>query len=280
MPRSRDLRRVLALTVAWLLTLAPVAPAAASLEARAALDRSAGVVGQRIPDFTLTRTDGRRVRLSEYRGRPLLVSFVYTACGESCPTATRFLAEAVAEARKVVGRDAFDVVSIGFNQPFDTPVAMQRFAHQNGIDDARWHFLTPDAVDVEALTAAFGFSYAATLGRFDHVTQVTLVDAGGRIERQVYGETFPVTMLVAPLKALVTGTPLPPQDVGGWLERLRILCTVYDPRSGRYRLDYGLFIEIFAGITFLAGTAWYVVHGWRRRRTSGPPAQDRGTARA
>jgi protein SCO1/2 len=270
MPRSHEASRVLArgLAFAFAIGLAAVliAPARAGLDARAALERSGAVIGQEVPDFTLTGTDGRRVTLAQFRGRPLLVSFVYTACGESCPTATRFLADAVAQARAVVGPESFEVVSIGFNQPFDTPPALHRFARQNGIDDARWHFLAPSARDVEALTAAFGFSYAPTLGRFDHVTQVTLVDARGRIVRQVYGEAFPVTMLVAPLKAMVTGTALPAQDVGGWLERLRILCTIYDPRSGRYRLDYGLFIELFAGITFLAGTAWYVVHEWRRRR--------------
>jgi hypothetical protein len=41
---------------------------------------------------------------------------------------------------------------------------------------------------------------------------------------------------------------------------------VYDPRSGKYRLNYGLFIEIFAGLSMLGATAWYVIAEWRRQR--------------
>ena len=73
-------------------------------------------------------------------------------------------------------------------------------------------------------------------------------------------------MLVAPLRELVTGTPAPAENFAGFLERVRILCTVYDPRAGKYLLNYGLFIEIFAGLSMLGGTAWYLAAEWRRQR--------------
>jgi len=41
---------------------------------------------------------------------------------------------------------------------------------------------------------------------------------------------------------------------------------VYDPRAGKDRLNYGLFIEIFIGLTCLGATAWYLVAGARRAR--------------
>ena len=85
--------------------------------------------------------------------------------------------------------------------------------------------------------------------------------------RQVYGESFELPMLVGPLKELVTGAPAPVQSLSGLLEQVRILCTVYDPRAGRYRLDYGLFVEIFAGMSVLGAIAWYLAREWRRQRT-------------
>jgi protein SCO1/2 len=260
MRRWRDAGAELAVA----LSLADAAHAA--LDARQALDRRNDAIGREVGGFVLTDVDGRRVSLAAFRGRPLLVSFVYTGCGEVCPATTRLLAGAVAKARASVGADTFRVVTIGFNQPIDNPAAMQRFARQNGIDDPDWRFLAPDLADVERLTAAFGFSYAAAQGGFDHLSQVTLVDAGGRIERQVYGDTFPLTQLVAPLRAMVLGQAPPAGDLRGLLERVRVLCTVYDPASGRYRLDYALFIEVFAGLTFLAGTAWFLVREWRQGR--------------
>ena len=101
---------------------------------------------------------------------------------------------------------------------------------------------------------------------FDHLTQVTVIDANGRVFRQVYGESFALPMLVAPLQELATGAPAPVQDLSGLLEKVRILCTVYDPLSGRYRLNYGLFIEIFAGLSVLGAIALYLGREWRRQR--------------
>jgi len=121
---------------------------------------------------------------------------------------------------------------------------------------------------VTPLTRDFGFTYVAATGGFDHLTQVTIVDANGRIFRQVYGESFELPMLIAPLKELVTGAPAPVQNLPALLERVRILCTVYDPLSGRYRLNYGLFIEIFAGLSILGSVAWYLTSEWRRRRAA------------
>ena len=255
-----DLARRLAILLIGAFSTVP----ALALDADRALTDSAAAVGRTIGDYAFTDARGRRVALSDYRGKPLVVSFVYTGCGQVCPTATRYLAKAVADGQAAVGRDAFNVVTIGFNQPFDNPAAMSAFARQQGISLPQWHFLSPDAGEVAALTRDFGFDFAASPGGFDHVTQVTLVDAGGRIRRQVYGEAFASSLLVEPLKAMVAGASV--QDWPALLDRVRVLCTVYDPRTGRYRLDYGLFIELFAGITFLAATAWFLGSEWRRQR--------------
>jgi protein SCO1/2 len=243
-----------------------LATPATALDLDVALATSRAAVGHTIGDYAFTDRQGKRVRLADYRGKPLLVSFVYTGCGEVCPTATRFLAGAVDKARDAVGSDVFNVVTIGFNQPFDDPQALDGFARKQGIDSPRWNFLAPDAGRVDALTRDFGFSYGQNAGGFDHLAQVSIVDAEGRLYRQIRGETFAPAMLVAPLRALVTGGPAPARNLTDLLEQVRVLCTVYDPRTGRYRLDYGLFIEIFAGLTFLAGTAMYVGSEWRRQR--------------
>jgi protein SCO1/2 len=47
---------------------------------------------------------------------------------------------------------------------------------------------------------------------------------------------------------------------------VRILCTVYDPRSGAYRLNYALFIEIFSGITIIGAIGYIFIGEWRRNR--------------
>jgi protein SCO1/2 len=263
------------LVLALILGMAAALPArAAPLDADTALAASRAAIGSTPADFTFTDTDGRRVTLATFRGRPLVVSFVYTGCSQVCPTTTRFLSKAVRAAREVVGRDAFDVVSIGFNVPADNPVSMRVFARQNGIEDPRWAFVVPDAAAMEGLAEAFGFSYAASSGGFDHLTQVTILDARGRIQAQLYGESFALPMLVQPLRELSLGEPLSNASAGTLLDRVRLLCTVYDPLSGKYRLDYALFIEVLAGLIVLGGTAVFLVR--ERRRASREIARARG----
>jgi len=224
------------------------------------------VIGQTIGDHTLTDTDGKQARLADYRGKPLLVNFVYTGCTQVCPTTIRFLGKALREAQSTLGTESFNAVTIGFNLPFDSPQAMRTFARKHGADLPHWMFLSPAAGDVASLARDFGFVYAPTSSGFDHLTQVTIVDANGRVFRQVYGESFELPMLVAPLRELLTGAPAPQQNLSALIDRVRILCTVYDPLTGRYRLNYALFIEIFAGLSILGGIAYYLTHEWRKQR--------------
>ena len=82
-----------------------------------------------------------------YRGKPLLVSFIYTGCFQVCPTTTRSLDEAVRALQGRFGDNQFNVVSIGFNQPADSPQALKAFAAQHRITRPNWDFLSPAAAD-------------------------------------------------------------------------------------------------------------------------------------
>ena len=46
----------------------------------------------------------------------------------------------------------------------------------------------------------------------------------------------------------------------------RLLCTVYDPKAGRYRFDYSLIVSIVTGALCFAVVAAFVVHAWRAQR--------------
>ncbi len=246
----------------------PLANAASTAQPdyRKAVEASQAAIGRTPEAFRFTDSVGQPVTLEQLRGKPLVVSFVYSGCFQACPVATQFLARAVAEARKALGADSFRVASIGFNQPFDTPQAMAEFARKNGVGDPQWAFLSPEPASVPALTAAFGFTYEATPKGFDHVTQLTIVDARGRIYRQVYGESFDLPMLVAPLKELLSGQATEALSVGNIWEKVKLYCTVYDPFTGRYRLDYSLFVELFAGLTTMGAIVWIMVRELRRKR--------------
>ena len=99
--------------------------------------------------------------------------------------------------------------------------------------------------------------------------QVSLLDGDGRIVRQVYGEGIPPAELGEPLKMLLSGEPFEPaMMLDGVMDRIRILCTVYDPKTGDYVVDYTLPIQIAGGVTFFILMLIFMINEWRSNRTS------------
>lgn len=256
----------------WAVLMAPLAAqqnasATGGLDASKALSESQAAIGRDIGEHQLRDSEGRLVRLADFRGKPLLVSFIYTGCFQVCPTTTKSLAEAVDQLSEVFGADNYNVVSIGFNQPADSPEAMRAFAAQVRIKEPNWKFLSPSPATVDALTRAFGFSYVATPAGFDHLLAVTVVDTQSRIYAQVFGERFSRDQLGEPMRLLLRDQPMPPGlPLAELIERVRILCTVYDPVTGEYRTNYGLVLEIAGGITFALTMAWFFFAEWRNQR--------------
>jgi protein SCO1/2 len=244
------------------------------LDEKTAFERSQSAIGKQVGDFVLLDRQGKPVELSRYRGKPLLVSFIYTACFQVCPTTTRNLQKAVENTVSVLGADRFNVISIGFNQPFDSPQALKDFSVQYGINLPNWEFLSPSASIVGELTGNFGFSYVATSAGFDHLNQVTMVDAEGKIFRQVYGEKFNASDLAEPLKAMIAGAAIPPQvgTLKEIMERVRILCSIYDPVTGRYRTNYSIYFMIAGFLTFTGFTIYLCINFWKNRRRRPTPA--------
>ena len=146
-------------------------------------------------------------------------------------------------------------------------MALRSFAAQYRITYPNWEFLSPHAKIVEPLTRSFGFSYLATPAGFDHILGVTVLDAEGKIATQVWGDKLTAQQLGEPLRELLARAPVTQREtLAGLLERVRILCTVYDPETGTYRFKYALVMEIVGGAVFFLWMIGYFVLEWRRNR--------------
>jgi protein SCO1/2 len=233
-----------------------------------ALRLSQAAIGRTIGDYQFTDQDNRPLDLARLRGRPLVISFIYTSCAFVCPTLTVSLAQAVELAREVLGPDSFTVVSLGFDTRVDTPEQMRHYATERGISEPGWYFASADDATVARFAQEVGFSYVPLAGGFDHLAQVTIVDADGRVYRQVYGPDFTAPMIVDPLKKLALGISTPERPLADFLNRVRLVCTSYDPKSGRYRFDYSLILEIGIGLSCAIGFAVFAVRAWRQGRVS------------
>jgi protein SCO1 len=263
-------RRIAAMTLAAGLAAPSVLAApAAQFDEQAALATSQAAIGREVAGFRFHDTAGRAVMLERYRGKPLVVSLIYTGCNNTCPVITQTLIDALSAAEEVFGTNAFAAVTVGFDAAQDTPERMRAFRRDQGVRLTNWTFLSGDAPTIDALARTIGFAFTPSPAGYDHMVQTTILDGEGRIYRQVYGDDFAAPSLVEPLKALIFGTEASILSLDGLIDRVRLFCTVYNPSSGRYRFDYSLFIGMAAGLSVLGFLAFLLLREWRRTR-AGP----------
>ncbi len=230
---------------------------------------SQAAIDTTLQGIELVNSDGTPVSLQSYRGKPLVISMVFTSCHYVCPTTTRHLAEVVQKARAVLADDSFQVVTIGFDTAHDSPQRMAEFRASAGVTDEHWDFLSGDAASMAALVRQLGFIYTPSARGFDHLIQATIVDADGVIYRQVYGMSFPTPVLIEPLKELIFGERRTASSLEYLGKRIRLFCTVYDPATDSYHIDISVFIGTFVGIIVSLVFGYSLVREWRRSMRAG-----------
>ena len=211
--------------------------------ARKAVTQAEWAEGVKLHDYELIDQNGVRFHLHDYfgQGKPLLVSFIYTHCADVCPIITATLIEAVKEVKKEMG-DRFNVLMIGFDTERDTPEALNVYSQRYLDTPGLIRFATSDKDTMERLLKEFGFYYQRreTHG-FTHLTMVSVVDEEGVIYKQVYGFNLKPEDIRTPLMELLTGN-IPMETEPTFFDRLKQLCTVYDPVSGTFVLNWPVVI--------------------------------------
>ena len=167
----------------------------------------------------------------------------------------RFLARSLQAELEPVGDDGFTVATLGFDTESDTPARMRAYAREQGVDLPNWHFLSGDEASVNGLIEDLGFLRVASPRGFDHIAQISIIGPDGRVRSQVYGSDFDAPAVVEPLKALAMDGVSQSRDVADLIERVRLFCTFYDPKSGRYAFDYSIVISVTVGGLALLGIA-------------------------
>ncbi len=236
-----------------------------------ALARSLGTLGSQLPELQFTDTDGTRLSLSSFRGKPLIINLVYTGCTDACPAIIENLYPAIKLAQATLEPGSFRTVTVGFDTQHDTPDRMRSFARSRGVDLPDWHFLAADAKTVDRLSKAVGFEIVPSAGGFDHMAQITLADAQGNIYRHVYGGAFSEQAIVEPLMDLVYGRARPLTSLEGLIDRVKLFCTIYNPNTGRYYFNYSIFISLGIGLACLLLVLAWLVREFRR--TTLPPGR-------
>ena len=156
-------------------------------------------VGEQAPDFTLTDQTGHPVRLSDFRGEPVAVTFVYTRCpvATACPmTVAKFAKMNAALTAEKFGR----LLAVTIDPENDTVPVLRDFASRVGADPKRWKFLTGDPKAVARVAEEFGVLYYPERGQIVHSQAVAVIDPKGRLANIYYGEQWTAESVVDDLQ--------------------------------------------------------------------------------
>jgi protein SCO1 len=166
-------------------------------------------VGDEIPDAALIDQTDKRRSLSEWKGAPALITFIYTQCPlpNFCPAMNRNFAaiqRTLAADPALNGR--LKLISVSFDPEHDTPSVLAAFAAKQNSDPAVWTWLTGDRVTTDRLAAKFGVSVIRkgdTPADVMHNLRTTLVDANGRIARIYSGADWTSSTVLSDLRELL-----------------------------------------------------------------------------
>ena len=115
-------------------------------------------VGERVPDYVLTDESGRSIRLDQFKGNALALTFVFTRC--PVPDFCRRMSSNFAEAgEQLAARKSprnWHLLSISFDPEFDTPAELKRYGERYPHDPERWTFATAEMSVVDRLAGRFG----------------------------------------------------------------------------------------------------------------------------
>lgn len=160
------------------------------------------------PGFSLRAADGSSVRLDDYRGKVVVLHFIYASCPDVCPLHAERVAEIQAMVNGTPMWELVQFVSITTDPATDTPALLQDYGQAHGLDPFNWVFLTtmPDQPEdtTRRLVEAYGHKFSETEDGYQlHGIVTHVIDKEGRWRANFHGLKFEPLSLVLFVNALV-----------------------------------------------------------------------------
>jgi protein SCO1 len=155
--------------------------------------------GDMLPDYQFTNELGEPVRLSQFQGHVVVLTFFFTSCPypDFCPRMTSNFARAAEELRHINNAAfAWQLLSISFDPASDTPQRLRSYALGVPYDPRHWSFLTGDERQISRLAAQMGEIYRREGTTISHNLHTIVVDPRGRIRNILPGNQWTPEQLV------------------------------------------------------------------------------------
>ncbi len=183
--------------------IAPVETAARALEQDTVIrgNRAYREVGENAPDFVLFDQEGRVVKSERFRGRQVMLNFIFTRCkvAKMCPAAVAHFQQVQQLAREA-GVANLELVSISLDPAYDTPGVLKEYALLRMIDTTNYSFLTGPEAAIRSLLAQFGVLTEFQGNLLNHTATTLLIDENGRIVHRADGSSWDMQEFVQKMK--------------------------------------------------------------------------------
>lgn len=170
--------------------------------------------GDDVPDYGLVNQDGKRIRLSEYRGKALLITFIYTRCPlpDYCTLMSNNFAEIDKELQKQP--DVYDkthLLSISIDPDYDTPKVLRSYgaAHTGRYSDetfAHWEFASGTKDEVKGVAQFFGLRYYEGSDQIVHGLRTIIVAPDGKVFKVYRGNEWKPGEVLSDLRTAIGDT--------------------------------------------------------------------------
>lgn len=166
--------------------------------------------GDEVPDLSLVNQDGKTIKFHQYRGRALLLTFIYTRCPlpDYCPLMTQRFAEIESLLRQDPAvRANTHLLSISVDPEYDTPKVLRKYgAASTGKGEAEdfnhWEFATGSAEQVKEVARYFGLQYSKEGDQVIHSLCTAIIAPDGKLLKIYTGNEWKLSEILSDLRSL------------------------------------------------------------------------------
>jgi protein SCO1 len=164
-------------------------------------------VGQPVPDFALTDQHGQPIRFSQFSGKTVAISFLYTRCpfANYCFRLTNNFGRV---GRHFAGRMDKDLVllSVSFDPQTDSPAVLEKYASSWKENTRGWYFLTGPVPEIRRVCHMFGMSVWSDEGMLAHSMHTAVIGQDGKLVANLEGNEFTAEQLEDLIQSVMDGS--------------------------------------------------------------------------
>ncbi|HJU55515.1 MAG TPA: SCO family protein, partial [Pyrinomonadaceae bacterium] len=167
--------------------------------------------GDTVPDFRLVNQDGKPVSLAKYKGKALLLTFIYTRC--PVPEYCSLMSSNFAGIERELQKDPTlyvrtHLLSVSFDPAYDTPKVLRSYGaattgNYNKETFAHWEFVTATPEEIKKMAQFFGLTYVPEKGEFVHSLKTALVAPDGKLFKLYSGNEWKPDHVLGDVRTLL-----------------------------------------------------------------------------